>query len=383
MGPGKKIEQQIAVFGEAGSGKTVLVSSFYGATQEPDFLEDKLFHVIADDQGQGNQLHSNYLSMRNSAKLPQADRFSGHAYSFTVKLRSLGAKKGSAASKADALKVVWHDYPGEWFEEGVSGDLENRRRLETFRALLGSDVAFLLVDAQRLIDQEGEEERYLKLLFTNFRNGLLALKDDLLADGDSLVQFPRIWIVALSKADLLPDIDVFQFRDLVIEKAAGEIHQLREVLRSLVSGDEALDLGQDFVLLSSAKFEPGKIHVSQRRGVDLILPIAAVLPFERYARWAERLKLPSKVLETLLRGAGPIALGLTARSKRIPRPLGLLLKFVGTEIISEAAGLAADRLAEYNAETNEKGDALGATLSRFKMDLEGGEEDRTLLRSKA
>ena len=33
------LEQHIAVFGESGSGKTVLVSSFYGATQEPEFLE--------------------------------------------------------------------------------------------------------------------------------------------------------------------------------------------------------------------------------------------------------------------------------------------------------------------------------------------------------
>ena len=33
-------EQNIAVFGEAGSGKTVLVSSFYGPTQEGSYVND-------------------------------------------------------------------------------------------------------------------------------------------------------------------------------------------------------------------------------------------------------------------------------------------------------------------------------------------------------
>jgi len=39
------------------------------------------------------------------------------------------------------------------------------------------------VDGQRLLDNAGEEERYLKSLMTNFRNGLQALTRDLLVDG--------------------------------------------------------------------------------------------------------------------------------------------------------------------------------------------------------
>ena len=35
----RTLEQHIAVFGQSGSGKTVLVSSFYGGTQEPQFLD--------------------------------------------------------------------------------------------------------------------------------------------------------------------------------------------------------------------------------------------------------------------------------------------------------------------------------------------------------
>ena len=90
---------------------------------------------------------------------------------------------------------------------------------------------FLLVDGQRLLDNAGEEERYLKSLLGSFRTGLLRLKDQLLEDGKPLVRFPRIWILALSKADLLPDLDVFGFRDLVISKASDDLGELRKVLR--------------------------------------------------------------------------------------------------------------------------------------------------------
>lgn len=138
--------------------------------------------------------------------------------------------------------------------------------------MLGSDIAFLLIDSQRLQDNADEEERYLKSVFLNFGNGLLSLKDDLLFDGKKLGRFPRIWVIALSKADLLPDMDVVKFRDLVIGKAGRELAELGNVLKEFVEDQEALSLGEDFVLLSSAKFELGKIEVEKRIGIDLILP---------------------------------------------------------------------------------------------------------------
>jgi ABC-type dipeptide/oligopeptide/nickel transport system ATPase component len=64
-------DQHIAVFGESGSGKTVLVSSFYGAAQESSFLKESLFNVVADDIGLGNRLLKNYVGMRDRAVPPQ------------------------------------------------------------------------------------------------------------------------------------------------------------------------------------------------------------------------------------------------------------------------------------------------------------------------
>lgn len=282
----RTFEQSIAVFGESGSGKTVLLSSFYGVAQEPQFLKHNPFHIVADDAGQGTSLHRNYLGMKNSARLPISNHFSATSYSFSVRLKDGPDAKSARAQPFDALRLTWYDYPGEWFEQDVSGPEEAQRRVDTFRSLLGADVALFLVDGQRLLDNAGEEERYLKSLFSNFRNGLLSLKDDLLEDGTPLLEFPRIWVMSLSKADLWPDLDVFKFRDLLIEKSGDDIDELRKVLEGFMQGSDALSVGEDFVLLSSAKFAADKIEVSKRVGLELILPLAATLPLERHVRWA-------------------------------------------------------------------------------------------------
>jgi hypothetical protein len=119
-------------------------------------------------------------------------------------------------------------------------------------------------------------------------------KDDLLDDGRPLVEFPRIWMLALSKADLHPELDVHGFHDLVVEKAAGDVAALHDVLKRLVQLPEALSVGEDIMLLSSAKFEPGKIEVTERVGVDLLLPVASMLPLERLVQWAERFEIPAQ-----------------------------------------------------------------------------------------
>lgn len=376
----RALEQQIAVFGEAGSGKTVMVSSFYGATQEAHYLQKSLFHVVADDIGQGAQLHRNYLGMRDSARLPMPTRFSSTAYSFSIKLKDGPSAKAMKARPFDALRLVWHDYPGEWFEADVSGPEEAGRRVDAFRSLLGSDVALLLVDGQRLLDNSGDEERYLRSLLSNFRNGLLSLKHEVLDDGKPLIDFPRIWLLALSKSDLLPDLDVFKFRDLLIEKAADDIAELRKVLAGFVEASDALSVGEDFLLLSSASFDADRIEVTKRVGLELLLPLAAMLPFERHVRWAQAKNMSGKVVENLMGGAGALAVSLIGKGK-LPGPLGLLVNLLGPSLVDDAAKLGGDKLRQINAEALAKNDSLTATLTRFRMDLDEGEAAQVLLRS--
>lgn len=375
------LEQNIAVFGESGSGKTVLVSSFYGAAQEADFLKQSLFHVVADDVGRGASLHRNYLGMRDSARLPPPTQFAATSYSFSVKMKSSNSSRASTTPKFDALQLVWHDYPGEWFHQDVSGPEEARRRVDTFRSLLVSDVALLLVDGQRLLDNAGVEERYLKSLLGNFRNGLLTLKDEILEDGVPLVEFPRVWVLALSKTDLLPDFDVFKFRDLLIEKVSVELQELREVLAGFVQDSDALSVGEDYVLLSSAKIDGGSIDVANRVGLDLVLPIAAILPFERHLKWTQRRQLSKKVTENLVGGAAVLAGALVGAGTRMSGPWGRVLGLVGPDLVEQAGKVAGARLRALHDEACAKGNFVKATLTGFRLELEDAEADRVLLRS--
>ncbi|WP_407343339.1 TRAFAC clade GTPase domain-containing protein [Pengzhenrongella phosphoraccumulans] len=379
-------EQNIAVFGGSGSGKTVLLSSFYGAAQEQAFLKESLFNIIADDTGQGSRLRQNYLGMKNNSQAPEITRFAATPYGFTIKLQDQGDAKFAKARPFDALRLVWHDYPGEWFEEEPSSAEEAERRIKTFRSLLRSDVALVLIDGQKLLDYAGQEEQYLKSVLWGLRDGLLRLKDDLLDDGKPLAEFPRIWIIALSKADLHPELDVHGFQDLVIEKAAGDITSLHEVLKGLVQIPEALSMGEDFMLLSSAKFEPGKIEVTERVGVDLLLPVACLLPMERLAQWAERFEIPRKGLDYFADNAAAIAAALIGAQRfavllnKVPRIGPFLAKFALPTMVA-AVKLSESKIREINAEARKNRDFLTATLTQFRLQLVQGVRDHILVKS--
>jgi hypothetical protein len=380
-------EQNLAVFGESGSGKTVLLSSFYGASQEPSFLAESLYKVLADDIGQGNRLRGNYLRMRKQAEAPKSLPFTATPYSFTLKLTDPGDGKAAKAKPFNALRLVWHDYPGEWWTEEPSSTEEAARRVATFTKLLKSDVALVLVDGQKLLDYAGEEEKYLKSLFWGLRSGLEKLKDDILTDGEPLTEFPRIWILALSKADLHPGLNA-GVQDLIVEKAAGDVSALHDTLKTFVQVPEALSLGEDFMLLSSAKFEPNKIEVSERVGLDLILPVATMLPFERLAQWAGKFDIPLKVLGGLVDHAealaeflaGPGAAVVPKFLAKIPK-VGPILAPIAIPALAEAVKLGKSKLEEIHAQALADRDFLTAVLTQFRLDLDHGVEDHLLVKS--
>lgn len=380
---GKKLTQSIAVFGESGSGKTVLLSSFYGALQEPHAIKKNHFYLSADSASQGNVLEQNFLGMKRSSHVPSATRFQSTEYRFTLKRTTKTSEKSKQSSQPSELGLVWHDYPGEWFEQDVSGPEEAQRRVDTFRNLLGSDVALVLVDSQRLIDNAGHEEKYLKSLLTNFRNGLLALQNDILKNGQPLLQFPRIWMFALSKSDLLPSWDVYTFKDLLIEKAGQEIVEFRNVVAQFVISDTALSVGEDFLLLSSAKFEPKKIEVERRVGLDLILPIASVLPFERQLQWAQAKNISRKLALKLVIGAGTVAAAIAGkRMLKIPKSGAILLVVAaGVDLLKNVFDLAGEKLAKANAEAEKRQDFVAEILTRFKISLDEAEDQHILHQS--
>lgn len=155
-------------------------------------------------------------------------------------------------------------------------------------------------------------------------------------------------------------------------------------------------MGEDFLLLSSARFEVGKIEVTKRVGLDLILPLAAIVPFERHVRWIEQKKAGAKVAEELLDGAGALAaavLGMAggrvgklgALVGRFDARIRTLMAVLGSEqvstLVNSAAELAGNKLRERNAEALARQDYMAALLTGYQMDLEKGEADEVLLLS--
>ena len=265
-----------------------------------------------------------------------------------------------------------------------------KRRIDGFRSLLGSDVAVLLIDGQGLVDNAGYEERYLKALFNMYSNGLSSLQTGLLSDGKPLVRFPRIWVLALSKSDLFPELEVAGFRDLLIEKAAEDMNELRAVLGEFVQVPEAMSVGEDFLLLSSAKFEGDKIELDKRVGVELLLPLAAMLPLERHIAWAKNIHNGGKVMELLIRHAGSMVgaaeMAATLINKvKLPGPLGMvqsvLVRALSDGLLQDAVNIAEDQLKKLNSDALAKRDYLAATLTKFQMDLIRAEKEKIFLRS--
>ncbi len=379
------LEQHIAVFGESGSGKTVLVSSFYGATQQQAFKDEHFVDVIADDLGQGTALYRNYLGMRDSATAPATTRFAPTSFAFTLKPKKGANPNAARRAGANELRLVWHDYPGEWFEQDATGE-EADRRVDTFRSLLGSDVALLLVDGQRLLDHEGEEERYLKSLFTNMKNGLRNLEDEIVPDGKRLVRFPRIWILALSKADLLPEMNVDGFRDLLIAKAGDEILEFRDTLKGFVEALAPRALERTSCCSRRHALRARQDRGRSRSGSELILPIAAMLPFERQAQWAKAPQLPTQVAKYFAENAGTVVNVLNTLVLFVPgrvgKVIGTVSAFLAKDKLQRGIELFGEKLVEINAEAIKKREYLVATLTQFTLALDRGEDEKVLLRSR-
>ena len=172
FGDRSKIEQHIAVFGESGSGKTTLLSVFFGYQQAPEFAKSAGYKLHAKDSTQSTKLLNAYYSLENQ-RLPPATRYQGSEFVFYVT---------PSEDRKHVAKIVWHDYPGEWWTETKKGE-EARRKRATFKKLLCSDLAFFLIDGEKFKDKGAP---YVAYLFDKFRDEIHRQITDILREGDRL-----------------------------------------------------------------------------------------------------------------------------------------------------------------------------------------------------
>jgi hypothetical protein len=117
-------------------------------------------------------------------------------------------------------------------------------------------------------------------------------------------------------------------------------------------------------------------------GVELILPIAAMLPFERHVRWARRKEAPGKVLEQLNGGVNLVAGALLGKLIARSGPIGLVMKLLSADVVDQATRLAGDALRKANEEARAKHENVRATLTSFQLDLDDAEQRHVLIRSR-
>jgi hypothetical protein len=342
-------EKHIAVFGETGSGKTTLLSVFYGHQQSFAFSKNAGYSLLAMDTTQGQKLLQTYHRIEDNL-LPPQTRFHQKDFHFRIRLQGM---------QQDTCNLVWHDYPGEWWTETRSGE-ENDRKMASFKTLLRSDIALFLVDGQRLRENQNN---YLVRLFKSFRDEIQRLHNNFNENNVSLNIFPRIWIICLSKADLFPGKDVEWFRKEVLKSVADEIAALSEEIKSMVKKPEYVSIGNDFLLLSSSKFDPETGRVvdpSQTVGVDLISPLSIMVPLYYARKWA---KIESFSKTTVTRCTEIFRSLTTNWTKWIPivgRSIQML-DVSATELV-EKLQKSQDRATRKNDVINELLDALDGRL---------------------
>ena len=366
-------EQHIAVFGESGSGKTTLLSVFYGKQQSVRFVDESGYELLANDATQGNQLLSLYNKVRDD--LIQTNRLKSIRYEFAVRPATRDKKC------KNAIRLVWHDYPGEWLTEQKFG-MEAERQKETFERLVKADVAYFLVDAQRLKDDGG---KYLKKLFANFKDMLVRMHDEYAAQGKLPFHFfPRLWYICLSKADLLPDWTVQKFKQ-ELEVANDEIANVERTLNTFVSERRDVDFRSGHLLLSSLKVNPETLKIEnweETKGVDAIVPLSFFTPIFRSFKWAKVKGVGSGALKKVCKVGGKVFSSLGPITLSLAILLAAGIPFIGwlvaTPVIIAAALLsgagflleaAGSGFGMINEKEVEKLNGLRLMIGRFQLKI--------------
>lgn len=246
---------RVAVFGESGSGKTVLLSTFYGInTKSEVFLGKSLFLSISKEQAQiGRRLLANHNRISQSVSFPPStDDFT--IYNF---------RASTFGSNITFLDIDWYDYPGGFWlvPEKIPRDLRVK-----LKQLIQCDVGILIIDGERF-SQEGK--KYVKRIFSQFNKTIARLKKEVVGWVDTMQRksLPKHWIIALSKADSLDEsFSAEEFYKFVFQCALTEMEDLGKTVNSPQFGDS-------FLLLSAARrVSTDKFDGSSPFGFDLIIP---------------------------------------------------------------------------------------------------------------
>lgn len=245
-------EIRFAVFGSKSAGKTTMLAAYYGSQQSNSFFEEHGYYLSADKSEDGNTLLSHFHRLEDGVFPPSSSNV--HEYEFSFYVGDL---------KEPSFKIKWLDYPGGWWEREPSDSGEKAARDEAILSLLDCHACIFLLDGEKYV-KEGQS--YVKKALDQFRNEgkklRRAAEKDPAKDG-----WPRTWIIAISKADLLPEsVTAEAISNEIIKGANDSINGLAKVLEDHYFGNRVL-------LISSVRAKKSKIlNANVHIGLPMLAP---------------------------------------------------------------------------------------------------------------
>ena len=355
-------EVRIALFGMKGAGKTTLLASYFGNQQRNAFEERHGYRLEAADAAQGSVLLSRYYRLEGGDFPIGTDGFD--TLRFGLKVHELPTA---------SLDVVWYDYPGGWWETAPSDEAERDARRKALEQLLDSHAAILLIDTERYLK---EGLTYVRSLLDQFRAEIRRIVNELSALGKA-PDFPEQWLIAFSKADLLPERT--SALTLAEELREGAADQLLGVQKA-VGGESTF--GQEYLLLSAVRGDGGRVlDAHQSLGLTTIAPLALLGALSRVAEKTGRGGVWGTLATALdlLRGVTEAVDKLDDFLPSKYRVLTVLLKALRTK---EGLTVSAEKLRERQKSAAKRGKALDAAAYALRAELSSPDTQRAYFRTR-
>lgn len=342
-------EIRLALFGPSASGKTTFLASYFGNQQRNSFEEARGYRLEATDTSDGNQLLSRYYRMEAGQFPVGTEQF--FEYRFGLKVLSL---------PQPALHVVWYDYPGGWWERTPGDASERAARADALGKLLTSHVGVLLVDG---MNYAAFGVPYVRQLLDQFRNEARRIYDDCAAGGAPLEVFPKQWIIAISKADVLPNGTTAEqiAKDIVI----GAADQLRGVAKAVKSNS----FGAQYLLLSSVRGDGSQVvDAHEFRGLQLLAPVALLSVLAALAENAGKGSMFGALRGLVERLSALVDL-LDKLDDFLPPKYQMLTRILEALDLKDGLDQGADYFRRKQAAAAKRGNALNAAAAALRAEL--------------
>jgi hypothetical protein len=261
-----------------------------------------------------------------------------------------------------ALRIVWYDYPGGWWERTPRDDSEKEARRAALAKLLTSHVGILLVDGTRY---QAEGLPYLRHLLDQFRAEARRIADEAAASGNPLEALPRQWLIAASKVDVFPPGTTAQ--TLCKEIVAGAADQLAGVGKAVKSPS----FGHQYLLLSAVRGDGARVLDAHHYiGLELVAPVALLSVLGELAERAGK-GAAFGVLRTIVERLSALVDLIDKFDDFLPKKYQLLTQLLKALALKDGLDKGAEYFRDKQTSAAKRGRALEAVAAAMRAELAG------------